>query len=174
MVPVAFLLLASVLVGSGRRAARDGEAGASADQLQSRGRPAALPLPARLGFAAVALAAIVAIAIPLATTSLLRESEADARAGDLRGALESARSAQNVQPGAAAPRLQQALVLEELGDLRAAAAAARAAARREPTNWRSWLVWSRIEAERGRAAAAVRAYRRARSLNPHHSLFRSR
>jgi len=63
-------------------------------------------------------------------------------------------------------------VLEHLGELPAAGAAAGAATEREPTNWRSWLVRSRIEAERGRAAAAVRAYRRARSLNPHHSLFR--
>ena len=32
--------------------------------------------------------------------------------------------------------------------------------------WRAWLICSRIEAERGRAVAAVTAYRKARSLNP--------
>jgi Flp pilus assembly protein TadD len=157
VVAVALLLLGSALVGGGS---------ASADSDARR-----LPLPARLGFAAVALAAIVAIAIPLASTSLLRESEADARAGDLDAALEAARGAQNAQPGAAAPRLQQALVLEELGRLAAAETAAREATAREETNWRNWLVLSRIEAERGRAAAAVRDYRKARSLNPHFSLF---
>ena len=115
--------------------------------------------------------AIVAIAIPLATTSLVRQSEADVRDGDLTAALSAARSAQNVQPGAAGPRLQQALVLEAQGDLPAAAEAARAATERETTNWRTWLVLSRIEAERGKAGAAVRDYRRARSLNPRSALF---
>jgi Tfp pilus assembly protein PilF len=114
---------------------------------------------------AAALAAIVAIAIPLAATGLVRQSEEEFRRGELSAALESARSAQNVEPGAATPRLQQALVLEAAGDLPAAAEAAVAATEREPTNWRTWLVLSRIEAERGHARAAVREYARARSLN---------
>ena len=125
----------------------------------------------RLAAGIVAIAAIIAIAIPLASTSLVRQSEAKAREGDLAGALEKARSAQNAQPDAASPRLQEALVLEAEGDLGAAAAAARAATERESTNWRTWLVLSRIEAEDGRAAAAVRDYRRARSLNPRSILF---
>jgi cytochrome c-type biogenesis protein CcmH/NrfG len=62
-------------------------------------------------------------------------------------------------------------VLEQGGELPAAAAAAEAATERESTNWRTWLVLSRIEAERGRAAASVRAYREARSLNPRSELF---
>jgi Flp pilus assembly protein TadD len=155
---VALLLLASVLVSAGRRPDR------------AEPRPG-LAVPLRLAAAALAAAAIVAIAIPLASTSLLRSSEADAREGDLAGALEKARSAQNVQPGAASPRLQQALVLEREGELGAAADAARAAAEREPTNWRNWLVLARIEAERGRAGAAVRDYREAKSLNPLSPLF---
>jgi len=154
---VATLLLAAALLGPGARP--DGE------------ERAPFPLPLRLGIPALALSAIVAIAIPLATTSLLRQSEADARAGDLDAALEAARSAQNVEPGAMSPRLQQALLFETLGDLDQAAAAARAATEREPTNWRTWLVLSRIEAQRGRAAAAVADYRRARSLNPLSELF---
>jgi len=115
--------------------------------------------------------AIVAIAIPLASTGLQRESEAAARAGDLEAALRAARSAQNAEPWAAGPRLQQALVLESEGDLTAALAAAHGAAERESTNWRNFLVLSRIEAERGEAFAAVQDYRRARSLNPHSELF---
>jgi O-antigen ligase/polysaccharide polymerase Wzy-like membrane protein len=157
VLPVAFLLLASVVVTAAARSAPNG--------------PAPFRWSLRLAVGALALAAIVAIAIPLGATSLVRQSEADAREGDLIGALEAARSAQNVQPSAAAPHLQQALVLEELGDLEPAAAAARAAADREKTNWRNWLVLSRIEARRGRAASAVRAYRQARSLNPYSPLF---
>jgi hypothetical protein len=156
VLPVAMLLLASVLVSA---------------------RPASGPadeapgVVARVGVALVALASIVAIAIPLAATSLLRQSESDGRAGDLGGALEAARSAENVEGGFAGPRLQQALVLEELGELDRAAAAARAATERESTNWRNWLVLSRIEAERGRASASVQAYNEAESLNPNFSLF---
>ena len=82
----------------------------SAEARSAGGAGAPLKAPLRVAFAVLALAAIVAIAIPLASTSLVRQSEADARAGDLSGALAAARSAQNAQPGAATPRLQQALV----------------------------------------------------------------
>jgi len=153
VLPAVLLLLAGTLVGGTAAPA------------------ASIRLPWRLGFAIFAIAAIVAIAIPLASTSLVRQSEADARSGDLVGALEAARSAQNVQPGAATPRLQEALVRERLGEFALAATAARAAVERESTNWRTWLVLSRIEAELGRARPAVDAYRRAKSLNPHFSLF---
>jgi len=156
---VAALLLASILVMPARPASEEEE------------RRSGLPAPLRVGAVVVALIAIVAIAIPLATTSLVRDSEADVRDGDLAAALGAARSAQNVQPGAAGPRLQQALVLEAQRDLPAAEEAARAATEREATNWRTWLVLSRIEAERGMAAAAVRDFGRARSLNPRSELF---
>lgn len=128
-------------------------------------------LAGRAGVALVSVAAIVAIAVPLSTESLLRQSEAAAREGDLGAALADARGAEAVQPGAASPRLQQALVLEASGDLDSAAEAARAATERESTNWRTWLIRARIEAERGRAADAVDHYRRARALNPFSSLF---
>ena len=127
--------------------------------------------PARIARVIGALAAVVAIAVPLASTSLIRDSEAAVREGDLEAALTDARSAQNVQPGAATPRLQQALVLELQGNLPAAAVAAREATDRESTNWRTWLVLSRVEAERGNAEAALAAYRRAKSLNPLSPLF---
>lgn len=154
---VAFLLLAAVLVAANEPPGEDGGAG--------------LKLPLRAAVALAALIAIVAIAIPLASTSLVRESEADARAGDLPAALSAAHSAQNAQPDAASPRLQEALVLESQGELAAAAAAAGAATERESTNWRTWLVLSRIEAELGDASAAVRDYRKALLLNPFSELF---
>jgi tetratricopeptide (TPR) repeat protein len=159
VLPVAMLLLGSVLVSGGRRPD------------PGKGRKAPLRLSLRVAGAVAALAAIVAIAIPLASTSLVRSSEADARDGNLSGALEAARTAQNVQPSAASPRLQQALVLEALGEFPAAAQAARAATERESTNWRTWLVLSRIEAENGQDAAAVRDYRKSKSLNRLSSLF---
>jgi hypothetical protein len=157
VLPVATLMLAAVLVSGGLRS--------------DAGERKGLPIAPRIAVAVAALAAIVAIAIPLASTSLIRSSEADVRSGDLSGALQEARTAQNVQPGAASPRLQLALVLEAQGEFPAAAEAARAATEKEPTNWRTWLVLSRIEAESGQAAAAVRAYREAKSLNPLSPIF---
>jgi O-antigen ligase len=154
---VALLLLAAVLV--------------SAEERPEDGERSGLTLPLRAGIVVAALVAIVVISIPLASMSLLRQSEADARAGDLSAALDAARSAQNVQPYAASPRLQQALLLESQGNLTTAAQAAEAATERESTNWRTWLVLSRIEAERGDAPAAVDSYRKARSLNPFSELF---
>jgi len=156
VIPIIFMLLAASLLS--HRADRDRE---------ERARAAA----PRVAFCAVALAALVAIAIPLAGTNSVRASQEAAGASRFGPALESAREASEIQPWAATPHLQQALVLELGGDLDAAASAARAATTDEPTNWRTWLVLSRIEAYRGRAGAAVAAYREARSLNPRSPLF---
>ena len=123
VVPVAALLLACGLL----------VAGGGSDKPR-------LAVSWRVAVAAVSLLAIFAIAIPLASHHLTRESQAEARAGDYAAALDDAKSAQNVEPAAATPRLQQALVLELMGDLPAAEAAARAAVHRESTNWR--LGWS--------------------------------
>jgi hypothetical protein len=156
VVPIATLLLIAVLVTAGdRQPAED----------------AALRLPLRAAAIAVSVLALVAIAIPFAGTSLVRQSQADAREGDDAAALRKARSAQNVQPGAAAPRVQEALLLESSGEYDAAAEAAEAATEREPTNWRTWLLLSRIEAQRGNPEAALRAYRQARSLDPLSRIF---
>ena len=133
----------------------------------------ALPLrPAwRVGVGVVSLIAIIAIAIPFAEMTLIRQSESDARAGTLASALGAARGAQNVLPGSAAPRLQEALVLEEMGRYAEGAEAARAATERESTNWRNFLVLSRLQAESGEAARSVASYREAKSLYPRLSLF---
>lgn len=156
VLPVASLLLIAAILTA--RAASDGG-------------PVEPRMPLRIATVLLALAAIVAIAIPLASTSLIRQSQTAIQDNDVQGALDDAHSAQNVMPGAAGPRLQQALVLETAGDFDDAAAAASAATDKEPNNWRLWLVLSRIEAERGRAAAAVADYRTSRSLNPHGQIF---
>jgi len=159
VLPVALILLASLLLtaGDGERAGRAGARG--------------LPPPLRIVPVAVALAAIVVIAIPLASSTLVRQSQADAREGDLSAALAAARSAENAQPDAASPRIQEALLLEAAGELPAATAAARAAVAREETNWRNWLVLARLEAKQGHAEAAVRAFAQAKSLNPRSPIF---
>jgi len=129
------------------------------------------PLWLRLSAVAAALIAIVAIAIPLTSTDFLRKSQAQAREGDTAAALDDAHTAQNAMPGAAGPRLQEALLLETESKFAAAAQAAEAATDREPNEWRNWLVLSRIEAEQGDAQGAIRAYEEAKSLNPLNPIF---
>ena len=158
VIPIAALLLVAVIFGTD---STEEEAGARKG----------FPLPLRLGTVALSLLALAAIAIPLTSTTFLRRSQDEARAGNVPAALDDARTAQNALPGAAGPKLQEGLLLESTGQLDGAAAAAREATAKEPNEWRNWLVLSRIEAERGRSAGAIAAYRRARSLNPLNPIF---
>ena len=157
-----FLLLAAAIMGPDARARAH-----RTPNLRGRAR-----VTTTAGVAAVAIASLVAIAIPMAGTSSVRESWRQAEAADLPAALANADTAQTVQPYSATAQLQEALVLELEGDLPGAVEAARTATRHEPTNWRTWFVRSRLEARNGDAEAALRAYRKARSLNPRSSLFR--
>jgi hypothetical protein len=120
----------------------------------------------RMPPAVVALCAIGAIAIPFGATAAIRASQAQVKAGHLTAALDDAVTAQHLEPYAATPRLQQAVILEQQGDVRAARIAIAQATRREPTNWRLWLVRARIDAESGHEREAARDYRRAHGLNP--------
>ena len=129
---------------------------------------------ARAAACALAVLALVTVAVPLAGALTVRQSQAAAAGGRLAAALQDARTAQRLQPYAATPRLQQALVLESAGDYAAAAALARAATGDEPTNWRTWLVLARLDARSGRDDAAVAAFARARRLHPMSTLFTAR
>jgi len=155
VLPVAFLLLSAALLGlPGKR---------EPTPRSTRGPRAFL--------AALAACGLVAIAIPIAGAQAIRDSQADVRAQDLSGALDRANAASTIQPYAASASLQEALVLELQGDYEAAVAAARMATEEEATNWRTWLVLSRLEARAGNADASVAAYREARSLNPNSAIF---
>jgi O-Antigen ligase len=165
VIPAAFALLAAALLGpgassSGRRSQRS--------SWWANGRTA---IPSRAVVALLALGSMAAIAIPLAATAAIRQSQEDVHASQLGPALDRARAAHSIQPYAATPSLQEALVLELQGNLGAALAAARSATQAESTNWRTWLVLSRLESEAGDGPQAVSAYRRARSLNPRSPLF---
>ena len=120
----------------------------------------------RIGVVLVSVAAILVIAIPYGATSAIRSSQSDFRAGNIKAALADAATAQRLEPEAATPRLQRALILEASHDLPGASVAIGQASQREPTNWRIWLARARIEAESGHALAAVRDYRHAHALNP--------
>ena len=156
VVPVAFLLLTAAILGiPGKRQ-------------QAAGPPSRKP---RVFAVVLAACGLIAIAIPIAGASAIRDSQAEVRSQDLSAALDKANSAVSIQPYAASASLQEALVLELQGDYEAAVSAARLATEEEPTNWRTWLVLSRLEARAGNAEASVAAYREARSLNPNSAIF---
>jgi Tfp pilus assembly protein PilF len=115
---------------------------------------------------------LIAIGVPLASTTALRRSQTAAAGGDTATALLDARAAERVEPDAAAPRLQEALVLELRRDFSGALVAVSRATSYEPLNWQAWLVRSRLEAEAGEPGAALASYRRAKSLNPRSVVFR--
>lgn len=127
----------------------------------------------RLGIVAIALACVAVSVLPLMGIKAVRDSTALAASSDLRGALARADDAAKLQPDAAMPRLQQALVLERLGDLRGAETDTLAAIANEPTGWRNYVVLSRLRARLGDAQGSVRAYRHARSLSPNSATFRN-
>jgi hypothetical protein len=154
VLPIAFLLLASVLVGAGDR---------------RRSRP--FPIAARIGGVAVSIAAMIAIAIPLSSALALQKSQSEFRDGNLTAALSQASDARRSTPFTAQPWIQEASILEAQGQSAIALRAAREATRVEPEEWRAWVVRSRLEAVTGHPAAALNAYRQARDLNPESPLF---
>ena len=128
-------------------------------------------LALRAGVVIAELACLVAIGVPLATTNAVHASQTAASRGDLGLALRDAQQAARVQPGAASPQVQIALVEELQGNVSRALTAAKRAVRNEPANWSTWLIVSRLEAEDGKPGAAIAAFRRARSLNAVSDLF---
>ena len=173
--PVALFVLCGVLFAPDR-----------AGEPHSRVARARSNAPSRLGtllharaarataIAAVALAslaAIILIAVPMAATAAVRESQTLVQAGNLPAALTRAIEAEHLQPYAASPWLQEALVEEQAGDITAAIADARHATSNELTNSNNWLVLSRLEARAGHASVALADYRRADALNPNYPIF---
>ena len=119
----------------------------------------------------VAWILILAQAIPLLAQREIADSQAAVERGDLGEAFSAAGAARDVQPWAATPYLQLALVSEEAGDLRRAGAWIDKAIERDSRDWRLWLVSARVETKLGRVAAAERSLRRAINLNPRSPLF---
>jgi hypothetical protein len=130
----------------------------------------------RLVVASIAIAAVLAIVSEgdrlLGQTKIDASQSATSRR-DLRTAFANAIDARDLEPWAATPYLQIALVAEEQGDLATASQAIIESIDRDPDNWRLWLVRSRIETKRGMVGSGLRALRRARSLNPRSPLFAS-
>jgi Flp pilus assembly protein TadD len=140
--------------------------GGLATSLRTEAVEAAAAPAFRTATAALSLAALGAAAVPLLGQLELESSRSAARSGDLAAALDAARRARDIQPWAAAPHLQLALVHEAAGQLVAARRSVTRATGREPDDWRIWLVAARLEAKQGALAEARRSLCRAEELNP--------
>lgn len=160
VVPMVALMLAAVALQAGNQTGARVHLRASGSGAFSR---------VVLGLAS--LACLVAILVPLSETVAVRKSQAAAATHGYETALADAATAQRLEPGAATPRLQRALILEQLDRPGPALAAVSQAEARERTNWRVWLIASRLATEAGRPVQALGDYRRAQSLNPNSPLF---
>ena len=80
----------------------------------------------------------------------------------------------SIQPWAASPHLQLALVREEQGELAAARRHLGDAIERDPRDWRLRLVAARLATKAGDIAAATAQLREARRLSPRSYALRER
>ena len=126
-----------------------------------------------LGIAALAVAwvLICAQAIPLLANREVARSQAAVGRSELASALKHANAARDIQPWAASPYVQLALVNEEAGALARARDWINEAIDRDRRNWRLWLVLARLETKLGYPRAAADSLRRAIELNPRSPLF---
>jgi hypothetical protein len=122
----------------------------------------------RFTVAGLAAAWISAIALvgPLLVERELNASRDAAAGGDLIGAATHADNARSIEPWAASPYVQLALVAEAQRDYATAASRLTQAIDREDRNWQLYYLRSRVEMASGDAAAARADVGRARRLKP--------
>jgi O-antigen ligase len=121
------------------------------------------------GGVAVLLTAWVAICasalLLLATNAISSSQDASAR-GDLAAAAESANDAIDLEPWAAEPRSQLALVLERARDIGPARREIVEAIERAPEDWRLWVIAIRLDLTAEDYESAADRLDRLRELNP--------
>jgi hypothetical protein len=131
--------------------------------------PSARVRPApRWQVAAAAAAVLVVLLLEVdlkAGDWLFHSSQRAASRGDLARASADARLAHHLEPWAASPQLQIALVQEAAGRLAQAEASIDAAIRFERRDWRLYYVLARIERRRGEPTTGSEQW--IRLLNPH-------
>ncbi|MGD0272850.1 MAG: O-antigen ligase family protein [Gaiellaceae bacterium] len=114
----------------------------------------------------VAWLLIAAQTIPLLAQTEIERSQAAVTRGDAAAAENAAMKARRIQPWAASPALQLALVMEQEGKLAQASAWIREAIKHNKTNWSLWLVSTRIDVKQGEIGKAKQSLSRAIELNP--------
>jgi hypothetical protein len=118
-----------------------------------------------------ALAVIACEGVPLLTQIELQQSRAAARGDHLVEASSHAFAAAGLEPWAASPYLQIALVEEQRRNLRSARLFINRALDRNGDDWRLWLVSARIETKLGAIPTAKQSLNRAARLNPRSPIF---
>jgi tetratricopeptide (TPR) repeat protein len=122
---------------------------------------------AGLALAAAGLAvAIVAVGLLFLSDVYLRKARVEAAAGSPQAALDSARTAESLDPLSVEPLYLQASALETQGDRPAARAALREALRQEPESFVTLALLGDLETRAGRPGQARLYYRRSLRLNP--------
>jgi hypothetical protein len=165
VVPMVVMLLAAGTLGATHTPKQPAASGPPASSMPRRLlRPRLLLVP-------VAVLALILIAIPLASTIADRASQAAYHRGDLAQALTDANTAQAIEPGAASPYAQQALVLEDGDNISGAVTAIKRAIAREPDNYALWLLADRMEVEADHPRQALADYKRAEFLYPTSTVF---
>ena len=168
------VVLAGGLLAGPATLGLEAAAGAQLEGVNGSRTPSPAPAP-RLGLGIATLlvagAAIWAGGVLFLTETKLGDSREAANAGDLESAAQDARDAIKLEPWAAGPRLQLALVDELGGDLRAAKRDLAGAIERAPDNWQLWFVRTRIDVKSGNVREARHALERARRLNPRAPFF---
>ncbi len=117
------------------------------------------------GLAAAWLSAVALIG-PLLVDRELNAARDAADSGNIAGALDHADTARSIQPWAASPYVQLALIAEYQRDYPTARQRLTQAIAREDRNWQLYYLRSRVERAAGDTAAAQADLDRARSLNP--------
>jgi hypothetical protein len=161
VVPMVAMLLVAVTVMP--ESARVWQPGASGRRASYR---AGRLLGLRLALGVGSVLAVILIAIPLASTVAVRASQAAVAKGELAKALTDANTAHAIEPGAASPYLQRALVLESANDISGASAAIGAALAREPTDYKLWIIALRLATEADHPRQALADYQNAHALYP--------
>ncbi len=144
--------------------------------LGTGGKPEeASPRRPRIGLAAAAVVGgvglIVAQGVGLLAEGRLNASRSAVERRDTAAALSAAKGARDIEPWAATPYLQLALVEEQAGFLGQAERRIGQAIRRDREDWHLWLTKARIQTKRGHIGAARRSLARARALNPRSLIF---
>jgi len=120
--------------------------------------------------ALVAVAAIIPQYVVLASGSHLRNSQDAFAVGNGAKARSEALSAKAIEPWAASPYLQLAIVSESQGDLPTASRQIDEAIQRSKRDWSLWVRAAIIETQRGNIHAARRDLAEVRRLDPHSAI----
>jgi O-antigen ligase len=164
---VAIVALAMLV---GRATAPEGDARpapAPADRAHARLRARVL----RTAGVAVAFGAILCVAVPMLSQSRLEESQAAAARADAQAAIDAADEARAIQPWAATPHLQLALLEEQEGNLAEANRHIDEALERDDSDWSIWLVAARLQTKAGVIGEGRRSLRQAERLNRRSQVF---